>query len=355
MRVLVVWYDYFHYLSGITDALNSIPDVQAEKFVLQYFIKQAQWDEKLLSKVGVTCFEENYNKRIQNELIERCTIYRPDLILFLNADYRHIINDDFFAFVKSKKIKTAVWFVDSLRNMKGYDGDYLSKFDQIYSFDRSDIDYAHRVYKINGVKFLPLGLDIVAYSCHNTDKKYDICFVGAADKKRLEILEIVANYCVQKNKKMIVYGQMWKHRPIWTSIKHKCKFKKQYPNLYRFVVNKYLEANDVATIYSQSKICLNIIREQSNGANPRTFEILGTKSLQLVDYGKDIADLFEHGKHLIMYSDNKDIVSLIEYYLHNDGERESIAWYGYELVKEKYTLDKLVTTIIQDMRGRGQV
>lgn len=353
MRVLVVWKEYFHYLPGIANAFNEIPGVIGKYFTMRYFMNHAKGYEKFATKKGIKYFQNKFSGDIRAMLIAECKKYKPDLIVFLNADYSDIINEELFAFMKNQHIKSAIWFVDSIRKLEGYSSEYLSQFNGIYSFDYEDINYIKQEYAINHTQYLPLGADSAVYNANNgnsTQKKHDVFFVGGVDTKRLEVLESVATYCSKNNRDMIVYGDLWKQRPIWRRIRHERKFKVKYPNLYRFAANVILAPKDVARIYSKSKICLNIVRASSVGANPRTFEILGAKSMQMIDYSERLEMLFEDRKHLVMYKNTAELEKLLDYYLNNDEERENIAQAGYELVMEKYTMKKLVEKIVADMK-----
>jgi spore maturation protein CgeB len=48
-------------------------------------------------------------------------------------------------------------------------------------------------------------------------------------------------------------------------------------------------------------------------------------------------ELFEVGKHLVTYKNEKDLLELVEYYLKNENERDKIAQEGHKLVVSKHT------------------
>ena len=356
MKVLVVWKNFFNYLQGIASAFDSLPQVAGKSFNIEQFQNQAKGYERVLTKQGINYFKYNYTKQMTLELLNECKKYNPNLILFLNADgtYRDIIEGEFLSFIKKNNVKIAIWFIDSLKTMRGYNKEYLEKFNGLYSFESDDLAYAQKTYCIDNIKYLPLGADqkIYGFDTEETVKKYDVCFVGGADSKRLTILNKIALFCKKNNKTMIVFGYMWKHRPIWRRIRHERMFRKKYPFLYSCVVNSELAPKKISELYASSKICLNIVRSVHDGANPRTFEILATKSFQMVDYSEKIEMLFEDKKHLVMYKDTDELERLLDYYLNHDEEREQIAQAGHDLVMEKYTLTKLVAQIVEDMKEK---
>ncbi len=351
-KILVVWYDYFQYLSGTVKALNSIQGVHAETFILKHFNQDVNILIKISSKLGIKYFKKQYFFNVYKELKKKIVEYDPDAVLFINADYREIVDKELLEFIKEKNKKSIVWFFDSLGRMPAglYDREYLNSFDKIYSFDYTDIDYIKEKFNIPRVQHLPFGVDTFTYNTNNhSEKTYDICFVGNADEKRLAILEKVAKYCTVNDRKMVIYGQIWKFSPVLQKIKHRYMIKKRYPYLYRFVVNEHLPPRKVSELYSKSKICLNIIRDNS-GSNSRIFEILSANTLQLIEY-RELFDLdLADGKDLVMYKSDAELELVLNHYLKNDGERVEISQNGYQKTMSKYTTIKLLEKMMGDIK-----
>ena len=82
-----------------------------------------------------------------------------------------------------------------------------------------------------------------------------------------------------------------------------------------------------------------------SAANPRTFEILATRSFQLVDYNPTIEMLLTNGEHLVMYKDTAELIRLIDSYLQDDVTREKVATAGFEKTQANF----LLTTIVRSM------
>lgn len=351
MKILVVWYDYFHYLDGITRAFNKIDGVQAIKFPLEYFKKQSTWLEKTITKMGIKCFEDRYYRKVSEQIIDVCNCENVDAVMFLNADYRGIINEDLLRFFEANKIKPLIWFVDTIKNKKTcHDKAYLEKFYKIYSFEKSDIDYINNKFDLPAI-YLPLGVDDSVYnSCGRVpEKEYDIFFVGAGEEKRYVMLEAAAKYCAENSRKMLVYGRMWTHRPARHRIRQELNFKRKYPYLHQVTINQYIEPEQVADFYKKSKINLNMLRAEHNGVNPRVFEILATQSFEITEYNEPTAEVFKDTDCLKMYKSQEDLITMIEYYLTHEEEREYLAKLGHELVSEKYLIRKFVTAVVDDL------
>ncbi len=73
--------------------------------------------------------------------------------------------------------------------------------------------------------------------------------------------------------------------------------------------------------------------------NMRCFEALGTGSFLLTDWVPHIDEVFEDGKHLVLYRSLDEAVDKAKYYLAHDSEREKIAQAGYEHVMANHTID----------------
>ena len=82
--------------------------------------------------------------------------------------------------------------------------------------------------------------------------------------------------------------------------------------------------------------------------NMRVFEALGSKSFLITDDIPTIHDLFEDGKHLVLYKTLDNMVSKITYYLEHEEERNAITEAGYKEVMEKHTIDARVRTMLKE-------
>lgn len=165
-------------------------------------------------------------------------------------------------------------------------------------------------------EWLPHAVEPLAYCDPDTgkkfvfgNKKYDVCFVGHINSgNRIDALD---------------------------------RLFKEFPN---FFYGQRL-FNDAAEKYAQSKICFNI--SMTDDLNMRTFEIMGAGSFCLTSWIPSIEEVFEDGKHLILYRSLDEMVDKAKYYLEHDDEREKIAQAGYEEVMAKHTIDHRVAKIME--------
>lgn len=101
-------------------------------------------------------------------------------------------------------------------------------------------------------------------------------------------------------------------------------------------------------VFYNSKINLNIMtRTIESGIPQRVFDILSCKGFCLTNYQKEIDELFEDGKELVLYTGPEDMMQKAEYYLSHEEEREQIARAGYEKVMEYYAIEKRLQEMFQ--------
>jgi hypothetical protein len=148
-------------------------------------------------------------------------------------------------------------------------------------------------------------------------KKYDVCFVGHVNSRnREDALD---------------------------------RLFKEFPNFY------YGQAlfDEAARKFAESKIVFNIAMKED--INMRCFEALATGSFLLTDWVPSIDELFEDGKHLVLYRSMEECIEKAKYYLKHDDEREKIAQAGYEHVVKNHTIQNRVDVILETyLKSRRQ-
>lgn len=124
---------------------------------------------------------------------------------------------------------------------------------------------------------------------------------------------------------------------------------KEFPNFF-FGQRRF---QDAAKIYAKSKICLNIAMKED--LNMRCFEVMGAGGFLLTDWVPHIDELFEDGKHLVLYRSIEEAIDKAKYYLAHDSEREKIAQAGHELVMQKHTIDHRVDRMLEKAALKQEV
>lgn len=181
--------------------------------------------------------------------------------------------------------------------------------------------------KLVNVHLLPFGYDKFMHKPLKKSKNpfYDVSFIGTADKERIEIIKKLENL------KVIVAGMGWKNVVLPKNIKK---------------IKTAVNAKKMAEIYNNSKICLNIFREQNyNSHNMKSFEILSMKGLMLTRNSIDQKKFFKKNKGCLYYNNNKDIRNKINVVLANYKKYKKIKYMGYKLLKNHSYVNRTIEVL----------
>lgn len=108
--------------------------------------------------------------------------------------------------------------------------------------------------------------------------------------------------------------------------------------------------DEMPLVFHNSKINLNISsRTIETGIPQRVFDILACGGFCLTNYQPEIAEIFEDGKELVIYTDIEDMLQKAEYYLEHEEERVQIARAGYEKVKNCFSIKKRIVELINSI------
>lgn len=103
------------------------------------------------------------------------------------------------------------------------------------------------------------------------------------------------------------------------------------------------------SIFKSTKINLcPTIRNISTGIPLRSLDILACGAFLLSNFQPELAEWFEDGKEVAMYSSMEEAYDKMKYYLAHDSEREKIAAAGYEIVKEEFNYKKQLSILLSD-------
>lgn len=104
---------------------------------------------------------------------------------------------------------------------------------------------------------------------------------------------------------------------------------------------------ELPLIYHHSKINLNITSKTiESGIPQRVFDILGCGGFCLTNYQPEVAEYFEDGKELVMYTSMEDLLLKTIYYLEHEEERAQIAKAGHRKIAEYYKLEERVHSLL---------
>ncbi|HEM3688434.1 TPA: glycosyltransferase [Streptococcus suis] len=210
-------------------------------------------------------------------------------------------------------------------------------YDIIYSFDNNDT----RELLKQGInaRYKPSGYDQGVYHKINSQKKYDISFIGAMYSDRVVLLKKLIDRF--PDIRWGIYGEIAPIRMPAKWIKWRLS-----PD-YKYFKNKNIEKAEVNRVYNESRIVLSIVRSnQKDGWSARLPEILGAGAFQVTNWFESVEQ--EFGECLALYKSLDELVEVIDYYLNHDDVRERIAEVGYKKAVSQYSDDVLNQFIIED-------
>lgn len=101
-------------------------------------------------------------------------------------------------------------------------------------------------------------------------------------------------------------------------------------------------------VFHNSRINLNITSKTiESGIPQRVLDILACGGFCLTNYQPEIAEFFEDGRELVMYTDMEDLAQKTDWYLQHEEERAAIAAAGYEKVRTCFSMKEKLSEIIQ--------
>ncbi|MDE7224192.1 MAG: glycosyltransferase, partial [Acetatifactor sp.] len=105
---------------------------------------------------------------------------------------------------------------------------------------------------------------------------------------------------------------------------------------------------EMPLVFHNSKINLQITSKTiETGISQRVLDILACGGFCLANYQPEIAEYFEDGKELVMYTDMEDLVRKADWYLKHDEERVAIARAGCEKVREQFSMKDRLAYILE--------
>ncbi len=119
----------------------------------------------------------------------------------------------------------------------------------------------------------------------------------------------------------------------------------EFPNFF-FGQRRF---QDAARVYAKSKIVINVAMKED--LNMRCFEAMGAGAFLLTDYVPYMEEIFEDGKHLVLYRSTEEAIDKAKYYLAHDSEREKIAQAGFAEVMAKHTIDHRLDQMLSKIKS----
>lgn len=113
------------------------------------------------------------------------------------------------------------------------------------------------------------------------------------------------------------------------------------------LVDTYMQ---MPLVFRNSKINLNMTAKTIQTGLPlRIFDVLACGGFLITNYQEQLAEVFEVGTDLEVYSCAEELLDKVGYYLKHDDLRMKIAHNGYEKVKNNHTYNIRMKQILGEV------
>ena len=289
--------------------------------------------EKIFYKLKLPLDTDNINKRLINEVKH----FNPEVLFIIKGN---LIKPSTLRSIKNinPNIILISWTLDDMyasHNRSLYYKNGLNLYDHIFTTK------SYNLTELNSLGAKKVHFLYQAYSniyhipckqCENSKYKFDVLFIGTAEKERIDSL----NYLAQNGIKINIYGGGW-NKVNKTTLHH------------NLVINAYdLVGSDYADAISCSKISLCFLRKINRDLHTsRSIEIPACKGFMLAERTNEHSDLFEEGIEAEFFNSNEELLKKVNYYLLNEEKRQEVMEEGYKKCIEKdYSYDNMLERIL---------
>ena len=285
-----------------------------------------------------------YGLQLGDRLLREASVFRPDLILTLKAEY--LLPNTLHVLKQKTEAPVVTWWVD---DPVFFQNKYrwlifprsVPLYDHVFIYDYSYLQTL-RDLGATRVTFLPCAADPTVYhpeALSNTEAKNltsRISFIGSFYPERGELIESLLD-----QPGLAVWGPGWEE---FLKIKQ--------PQIARKILRGLsLLPREINRIYQASDIVLNSHHAQTKiaGLNTRAFEILASGAFQLMDYVPKMESLLSPGQEVAVYSSPAEAATAVRKYLHDTSARHKIAQAGYERVLSEHTYFHRMQTLLSSL------
>lgn len=186
-------------------------------------------------------------------------------------------------------------------------------FDSVFMAQKGQID-DYAAAGIEKLHWLPLACSPELHDVPETPRTLDLAYVGSLNSEEMPRRQALLHRLAALYPDHFI-GRAWPH--------------------------------EMAAIYARAKIIVNV--SHNRDVNMRVFEALASGALLITDESDGLEDLFEDGKHLIVYRKDEDLFDVVAFYLENDEARENIAAAGRAEVYARHTYDHRIAELLRIM------
>ena len=200
--------------------------------------------------------------------------------------------------------------------------------------------------------YLPLAVNSKAYRLNEDIENapiYEISFVGRPlTEKRQKILAALIK---KFGRKVNIFSYEKHFLQSLDDMKEKQFLSDKELDIYKSAYKGFLTTeSDLAKVYANSLVNINITLQGKSGLNYRVFEVLASRGFLLTDDKEDISRNFIVSKELETYKNIDDLLDKTAFYLKNPEIAQKIATIGYADVLKSHSYTARARTIIETIK-----
>ncbi len=246
---------------------------------------------------------------------------------------------------KSAGVITVHYFCEDLKTADLWQP-IIAEYDFFFIIQRGEWLVKCRSYNKNSF-YLPNGAPVENRLTNVPKKLYDISFAGAPYANRISFFEKLASLDIN----FFVFGWGWNKVNVSSKLRGKIKGQ-----------GNWLNSNEMFSIYSQSKIVLNLhstlnsneVDSEGDFVNPRAFTIPLAHSLQITDRRNSLFEFFTEGFDIVCFGSIDELVEKIHYYLAHPDAAEIIIAESINTVSQKHLLTYRMQDLMQSISANGR-
>lgn len=296
---------------------------------------------KFISKGFSSAFKDfSYfvvEKKIYDLNVDEVNKISPNIFFIFWSDIKQ--TNDLIDFLEKVQNKNAT-FINLSENLSDIP-DKIQSLDNSYSFSYDNKKKKFRV--------LP-AISPKEYKRKFTGYRYLITFSGnpAYENREKILAKLIYNFGI-----INIFCRSYDFYKSVDDMYRNNLLDEKYIHLYRDSYRGYVEnPKELSYIYTNSKVNIDMLRDDSKLINYRCMEILASGGFLISPYSELLVKTFEDGKEIETYKNDTELVDKINFYLNNANLAQLIASKGKKNVVSNHSFYDRLKVMLKEIYGK---
>lgn len=320
-----------------TDALNSLEQRTTPYDLQELYEPFTRFPSFLKNKGRIAAVEGQYVETISSLVLEGLSERPVDILICLA---QAPLSPRALTEIRKRGIITVMWFVEDYQRFTTWQ-DISKYYDYMFVIQKGELPRLVEQAGAGRGIYLPVACDpnrhapLALTAEEQAEYGSEVSFVGAGYNNRRHVFSGLAN------RDFKIWGTEWPAMLPFTEIVQR--------------EGARVSVEDYVKVFNASKVNINLhssaerdgVEPYGDFVNPRTFELAATGAFQLVDNRSLLPELFEIGKEVITFSDEREMHEKIDYYLAHPEERQAVAKAGRARALKDHTYQARITQMLE--------